>query len=283
MKERVFLFICIIFLSLSFISFRWPLSTVKLTSTFGESRGDHLHDGVDIVSYDKRVFPVDDSIVLYAWNRSYFPFDNYSGSGNYMVLDHGQYASIYLHLDNSPHLSANYTMDQPIGHFSNTGRSYGAHIHFNVYNRDTWDSYNFLTLVDELEDEEPPVIDSMAFYIDNSYIRISDNSSIRLTKHYPLLLQVYDRIKKGDHFGIYKGEIYVNGKKMREFEIKGAVLGKNSLTISGIPFTSMYHGKYLQVPGITYKEGQNTFRVVAYDLNGNRSEKTFTLNIKLDM
>ncbi|MFW5808193.1 MAG: M23 family metallopeptidase, partial [Spirochaetota bacterium] len=202
--DRVIFFCCLLILSVMCTSFRWPLSTVKLTSTFGESRGDHLHDGVDIVSYDTRVYPVADSAVLYAWNSSYFPFENFTGSGNYLILDHGETASIYLHLEDSLALSPNYTTNQSVGHFANTGRSYGAHIHFGLYDRISWDSINFFSVIEAPQDDTPPVVDHMAFYIDGTYTRISNNASIRLTQHYPLLLNVYDTISKGDRFGIYK-------------------------------------------------------------------------------
>jgi hypothetical protein len=279
-SDRRLINILVIFISLYFASFRWPLESVRLTSTFGESRGDHLHDGIDIVSYDTRVYPIEDAVVLYSWNRSFFPFENYSGSGNYMVLDHGEYASIYLHLDDSLVLQSNYTKDQPLGRFANTGRSYGAHIHYGVYNRMNWNSVNFFELVDPLEDTQPPVIDHMAFYIDKKYIRINDNSNVRLTKSHPLLIKVYDTIKSGDHFGVYKLTAFSNGSKIREVTIDGAILTDNQVIISGIPFNELYHGTYIRLPIDNYQNGENRFQIVASDFAGNQTQRTFTLNIK---
>ena len=52
MKERYLVYFVIIFLSILLTSFKWPIKNGKITSTFGESRGDHFHDGVDMIVND---------------------------------------------------------------------------------------------------------------------------------------------------------------------------------------------------------------------------------------
>ena len=86
-------------LAFSNVSFRWPLNNPVLTSTYGESRADHFHDGMDFISSDSRVFPVKEGKLLYAWNRSLFPLENYWGGGNYKIIKHDdEYVSYYMHL-----------------------------------------------------------------------------------------------------------------------------------------------------------------------------------------
>ena len=48
-KTVVLCRISIIALAFALAAFRWPLNDGKITSTFGESRGDHLHDGTDMI------------------------------------------------------------------------------------------------------------------------------------------------------------------------------------------------------------------------------------------
>ena len=64
MSERLIFYCSIMFLvffNLSFanFNFQWPLKEGLITSTFGESRADHFHDGVDIVSANKNIYPVE--------------------------------------------------------------------------------------------------------------------------------------------------------------------------------------------------------------------------------
>ena len=119
--QRVFVSLSIIVLALSCVSFRWPLNNPVLTSTFGESRADHFHDGMDFVSSDSRVFPVERGRLVYAWNRSLFPLDNYWGGGNYKIIKHDENTvSVYMHLQDGEGLDREYTENDVIGHVGNT-------------------------------------------------------------------------------------------------------------------------------------------------------------------
>lgn len=264
-------------------SFQWPVQSPRITSTWGESRGDHLHDGVDLISYSKKVYPVEDGVLLYAWNHAYFPFENYSGSGNYMVISHGKFASVYMHLDDQDFQKNSYGLSDIIGDFSNTGRSYGAHIHFGIFNSRTWESYNYFNFLAPENDTTAPVIDHLAFHIDGKYIRVNDGANIRLTKHFPLLINMFDTIKDGDRFGVYSFRVEANGKIVQEITFDSAKLEKNKLTVEGKPVHTLYDSKYYKVENITYLSGVNEFTVYATDYSGNISQKKFTLNIKLDM
>ncbi|MBN2436168.1 MAG: M23 family metallopeptidase [Spirochaetes bacterium] len=275
--------VCIVILIIINTGFKWPQTEFRITSTFGESRTDHFHDGVDIISSSRSFYPVADGIVLYVWNRAFYPFENYTGSGNYAIIDHGEHASAYLHLEDSPVLKQRVSSNEPLCLYQNTGRSYGSHLHFGIYNRASWNSYNFLKLVDPLEDKIAPVIDHIGFSIDGSIIRVSDNSQIRLTAHHPVLFNMFDSIQNGDRHGIYKLIVYLNGKEIRNITFDELVYGKNGLTISGLMFQDIFEGKdYYKVNGIIYNNGVNKFKVVAADLAGNSTEKEFTLTIRLD-
>ena len=101
MRERYLFYFVILFLSIVLTSFKWPVKDGKITSTFGESRGDHFHDGIDMTVKDDKVYPVDSGELLYFWDKSIFPLEKFPGGGNHIILTHGnKYYSLYLHLKN---------------------------------------------------------------------------------------------------------------------------------------------------------------------------------------
>ena len=133
MQFRLLFYVSLIVLVLSNVSFRWPLNNGKITSTFGESRWDHFHDGVDMISSDEKIYPVEAGQLLYFWNRSLFPLESYPGAGNYKILKHsnGIY-SIYMHMTDEISLRKIYTKNDPLGFIGNTGHSFSKHIHFTI-------------------------------------------------------------------------------------------------------------------------------------------------------
>ena len=136
MCNRLFLLISLIVLSFYNISFKWPLNNGKLTSTFGESRWDHFHDGIDMISVDKRIFPIDSGNLLFFWDRQIFPFENYPGAGNYKIIKHSEdIYSVYMHLADGVSLKRIYTRDDPIAIIGNSGRSFADHLHFSILDK----------------------------------------------------------------------------------------------------------------------------------------------------
>ena len=70
------LYSCIILLTLFNTSFRWPVENGRITSTFGESRWDHFHDGVDMTSIDNKIYPSADGKLIFLWDKSIFPIES---------------------------------------------------------------------------------------------------------------------------------------------------------------------------------------------------------------
>ncbi len=275
---------CIVILSLFFLSFQFPVKNGTVTSSFGESRGDHLHDGIDLVASSNAVMPVVDGDILYYWNKSVFPFDHYTGSGNYVFVAHADdKVSLYLHLEDQSSFEQSCVSDMPFARYGNTGRSFGAHIHLGLFDRNDWTSYNFFSYV-KPADELAPQIGGLAFVIDGTLMRINDRSKVRLTKHHPLYVEIFDGAGQGEHRGIYKLLINVNNKNSQNIVFDQINYEKNKLTIGGKSFDDIYckDGLY-KADNILYVQGSNTITVHAEDFNGNVSTKDFTIEITLDL
>jgi murein DD-endopeptidase MepM/ murein hydrolase activator NlpD len=92
----------------------------------------NLHRALDIAgTYGEVVVATDAGVVVYAsWERT--------GYGNLVVIDHGNgFISYYAHLYGF-YVDAGQTVGQgqPIGARGNTGRSTGAHLHFEIRHND---------------------------------------------------------------------------------------------------------------------------------------------------
>lgn len=106
-----------------------PLLCVEITSPFGmrDLLGMWWHNGVDAKAHiGINVYAVDDGIVKVSHN-------NKNGYGNYIVIDHGNYASLYAHLSISHVVVGDIVRaGNIIGLTGATGQITGPHLHFEI-------------------------------------------------------------------------------------------------------------------------------------------------------
>ena len=284
MKSKLIVF-SILVLAVSNLSYRWPVNSGVITSTYGESRGDHFHDGIDMISPDDNVHPIEQGTLLFTWNKSLFPLENYWGGGNFKILVHNNGSlSVYMHLQDIDNLKESYSESDTLGQVGDTGHSYGKHIHFSVLNPGNRESINPFGLLPAYADVKAPEIKNFYIRIENRYIMIKDNSDIRLTKHYPLLVEIKDTIKGNENLGLYNIKAVFNGKEVLNYNFYKIDYSANGLAVNSRTFNDIYDEKgYYKINGLTYNDGINTISVVVSDYNGNSSEKTFSMNVNLDM
>ncbi len=283
--DRLMMLVSVIILALWNLSFRWPVSDGVITSTFGESRSDHFHDGIDMISSTDNVYPVKGGKLLYVWNKALFPLENYWGGGNFKVISHDDgTCSVYMHLQDVDSLKDVYSENEIVGYIGDTGHSYGKHLHFSVLNHAKRESLNPYSLLPAFGDAKAPVISNFFVKIDNRYIMIRDNSDIRLTKHYPLLVEIRDVIRGNENLGIYRIKAVFNGSEVLNNDFSIIRYSAKGLTVGNRVFDDVFDEKgYYRIGGITFNEGINTLTVSVSDFNGNLSEKTFTINVNLDI
>ncbi|MBP7901289.1 MAG: M23 family metallopeptidase [Spirochaetes bacterium] len=257
--------------------FTWPVKSGRVTSSFAEFRPDHLHDGIDMISSSSDVYPVEDGDLLYMWNKELFPFDDYTGSGNYKLISHETYISQYLHLDDSSDSAKKVTTAEAIGKYANTGRSFGNHIHFCIIQPKDWSSINPFTLTQPIEDKRPPIISDLAFDIDGKIMIVKDKTTVRLTKDRPLLVKAFDEINKGDRLGIYTLKVYHNNKIIKDIKFEKIISKDGQLLMAGKKFDEIFNSSFYLINGIKWINGENSFSVRVIDYSGNESVKNFTL------
>lgn len=282
MKKTIEIFSAVILISI-LPAFNWPLQNGHITSTFGESRGDHFHDGTDMISGEKSVFPIEDGNTVFSWNKALFPFDNYGGNGNYQIIQHSdKYVSIYLHLEDNLQISESYSVNTPIGIFGNTGRSYGNHIHFSLYDNQSFESFNPFPLFPEIMDKKAPIIDAIAVKVGDKTSIVSKNAKIRMTQNWPFLVKTHDVINGGERLGVYRIQIIVNGQYKKEYVFNQLGFTKNGLTISDLTFDNVYTlDGFVAFNGIPYSSGINTFKLFLTDYAGNVTVDEYNLDITI--
>lgn len=277
--------VSIIILALSNVSFRWPADNARLTSTFGESRADHFHDGIDMVSDSDKVYPVSRGRLLFAWNKSMFPLENYWGGGNYKIIKHdGAMVSVYMHLQDGDDLKQAYEEGDTTGYIGNTGHSYGKHIHFSMLDNVKRESVNPFTLLPRYDDNQPPQIVNFYVKIGDKYTLLREKSSIRLTRHYPLLVEIRDSVSGKENLGIYRLTAVFNGNNVLDSQYSALAYSEKGLVLNRHIFNEVSDEKgYYIISGLAFVEGINSLTVSASDYNGNTSERTFSIDVHLDI
>jgi hypothetical protein len=285
MRPKIELYALLIIAAFSLISFRWPVEHGRVTSTFCESRWDHFHDGIDIVSAETRVYPVESGTLLFYWDKALFPLENYPGGGNYKILKHrnGLY-SIYMHLESGSPFRTVYTDRDPLGTMGDTGHSLNRHLHFSILNIKERSSINPYTMLPPLPDKMPPEIREIAFKIGDKYVIVRNGANLRLTRNYPLLVRIVDSASGRENLGIYRLTVDFNGRKVLDYKCDILVFSNGRLNVGGRGFDDIFDRKgYYKIEGLVYAEGKNEFRISASDYAGNQTVKEYEFNIKLDM
>lgn len=275
----------IVILVLMQLSFRWPADNPIITSSFGESRWDHFHDGMDVISVDQNVYPVMPGSLVYYWNKSRFPFDEYPGMGNFIIIDHGNdIIGIYGHLSDGTVPKSNYAEGEILGTMGNTGHSMAKHLHFTLYKRNEKKSINPFAILPRIEDSKPPMHVATWFHIGDRYVQLRDKGNYRITAHHPLLLEITDTISKRERLGVYKLAVQINERTVLDVEFNEINSAKNILTVGGMTSQDLFDEKgYYRVAGARYVEGENRVKIVATDFNGNRMESSLAFSIHLDI
>ena len=120
--------------------FAWPLKGYgkeRITATFPKYPDGTRHDGVDIgVPVGTPVYAAAAGEVV---TSRYYLTENYDGSykngyGNYVMIDHGDYYTLYGHLQYKKVVSVGQSVSkgQLIAYTASTGNSTGPHLHFEV-------------------------------------------------------------------------------------------------------------------------------------------------------
>lgn len=269
--KRVFPILLLVILISSFTSdsfknypqdyFRSPVNyPLRLSGTFGELRPNHLHAGIDIKPPSKStgdpIFAVADGWIsrIKVSPRGY---------GNCMYIDHPNgYTSVYAHLQKFPDSVATYIKEQQylkrsfdmelfpeqgkfsfkkgdqIGKLGLSGRTYGAHLHFEIRDTHTEKPINPLLFGLKVADNIPPKLHQLKLYKLNPEYRTLGTHKYSLLKgksnyyikgdtlvvgawRVGLALKAFDHMNNVTNWnGPYSIELFVDDQRVYGFEME---------------------------------------------------------------
>lgn len=271
-------------------NFQWPIEGFELaaliTSTFGESRKDHFHNGLDISSVLQPVHSLADGYVLYSRYAEDNPFEEERGSGNIVWLAHDQgYISGYYHLAGSRHenirTKQNVKSGDIVGLSGNTGHSSGGHLHFVLgkeYGKVLLDPMSNLPKMDDIM---PPQIANLFIHVGEKFTNINDGDNINVSKAFPLTVSIFDGgMKNSQRRGIRDLEIIFNGETIKKTNFDSLLFDNGKWkTANGYTFEDLFFKDRYLVGLVNLKAGENLVKITAGDFNNQMSERTFSINV----
>lgn len=227
----------------------------SLSGTFGEPRSTHFHLGIDIKTQGKEGWEVK-SIAPGHISRIRVSLGGY-GKTLY-IDHPDQTSSVYAHLKKfAPKIEAyiksiqyekeSYTLQQfpkkgeftiaageVVGYSGNTGSSSGPHLHFEIRDTKSQKPLNPLLFDLPVKDSQRPQIQKLFLFYPQNNATLTHSEWVSLNKvndstyHTPMInssgkmglgLQMFDRQDLSySRNGIYKAQVYVNGKSIVRFE-----------------------------------------------------------------
>lgn len=244
--------LCLLPISIAAESLDWPVkdtANLRLSSTFGESRLDHFHNGIDIPGKGFNIYAVASGDLIYSHSDFHWPGELPFGGGNTVVIDHGSQVSGYMHLETSfrPN-DAKITRESPIGSAGNTGHSGGAHLHFFIYEKSDKAFLNPLQLLpmSPLTDSEPPKVFQYGVLLPNKFATINIDEEFTMTDEYPICAQLIDSSGKNERWGIYQVSLLGDSAKTNYLTFDKIYWQNNRWrTTGGKDFDQVYSGNFV--------------------------------------
>lgn len=274
-------------------AFDWPVEKDKkyqISSTFGESRMDHFHNGIDLPGEGMKILAPKDSRVLYRINAEVTPGEMPFGGGNTLILDHGDQGAAgnvwsgYMHLSavsEAVMKNAPLARGEKIGASGNTGHSGGPHLHFFVYNTAERSVINPLILLADTyyRDTKPPELKEWGVLLSDKFASINPEKPFRLSADYPVYALLQDHGVGAERWGVYEYNILIDDKPaITAIFDKIWFKGDSWRLTSGQAFEDIFYRNFYALT--TKVRRAKKIAVEAKDLKGNSFKKSFELKIQ---
>jgi len=272
--------------------FDWPLAKVVLTATFGESRGDHFHAGVDLGGGDQEVQPIAAGEVVFSFEEGEDRGSVPVGLGSFLVLQHqGGVRSLYGHLESGSMRRDRVRFDgsEALGRVGATGYSLGKHLHLTIIDTEMRSLINPLAVLPPLPDRQAPVVKELLLRAGREAVPARSGTSFRQGTA-EVLAQLYDLredVSFAWRMAVYRISLYQDGRQVAALRLDGLheKLQRDgtptlSLLESDLSFSELYESEWLlRIGEVKLVPGQTTLSLFAADYAGNESSRDFLLTV----
>ena len=265
----------------------WPVAVKVITGTFGEDRGDHFHNGIDIGGGGQEVHPVLPGELVFRYDEGADFSSMPRGVGSFVVLHHEQdILSLYGHLQNGslgPE-RASYVPADRLGLIGDTGHADALHLHFAVFDDEAGSTINPLAFLPPLADHQPPVIRHVLVAAGDQRQAL-ENGAVLKPGSSEILVEVYD-LREDVPFSWLLApasvRVSVDGTEVSRISFDSLQVAEGRAVLSG---TTLSLGRvydsagYLRCGSVELRPGASSLRISARDLAGNEAVKTISFSI----
>lgn len=265
----------------------WPVEKDKkyqISSTFGESRLDHFHNGIDLPGEGMKVLTPRDGRVLYRIQTEFTPGEMPFGGGNTLVIDHGDQWTGYMHLKTMADAvlqSFRLTAGEKIGTSGNTGHSGGAHLHFFIYDAANRAMLNPLIVMPHTyyADTRAPEAKEWGVLLADKFASVNPDKGFRLTSDYPVYLLLQDHGLGRERWGIYEYKVTIDDKEVLSAKFDRILFKDDAWQLgTGQSFEDIFFKNYYSLT--TQVRRSKKIGIEAKDIKGNTFTKTYELKIQ---
>ncbi len=276
-------------------SFQWPVGHKVLTATFGESRWNHYHTGIDIGGGAQIVRPVEDGEVIYfydGWRRTRTPP---SGLGSFVVIEHERgIRSLYAHLEpgSVSALPERVSAEEPVGIIGESGASLGKHLHLELIDSEIGSYVNPLLVLPSLRDTVTPEIRGVRYLPSGSEpsmtpIVLTRGMTVPSGDH-RLLVELFDISEYVAYYcpmAPYRTTGFFNGSEVFDFTFDSLAERNGTLVLGtggdAIAFDELYHDDWIIDAGVVpFRVGEIQIEIVARDVAGNEASYRIPISVK---
>lgn len=222
----------------------FPLPSERLTSSFGEYRNDHFHNGIDLGGDRLPINPMYPGEIVFYYDDVEDPTRMITGTGNTVVMEHTNKVRTYYYHITSGSIQkkiARLMTNDVLALTGNTGRSGGAHLHLTVEDMEQNKSVNPLTLLPPIKDTVRPRIDGLFIKTDLKLQPLRNNYLIKNSGEMKYFLKAYDKTENGYQTGLRRVRMYIDGELVRDYDFSFLVKKKQEYCVApGYPFDEVY-------------------------------------------
>ena len=172
----------------------WPVADRIVTGTFGEDRGDHFHDGIDIGGGSQDVHAVLPGELVFRYDEGADYTSLPRGVGSFVALRHEQHIrTLYAHLQAGSlgPVRERYGPSDRLGIIGETGHASGPHLHFAVFDEEAGSTVNPLEFLPPIPDRQAPVIRRLFARVGERRVPLEDGAVLQAGRT-EILAEAYD-------------------------------------------------------------------------------------------